>query len=202
MLFLASPVGFFSSLLLIFLTLCDFHLHLQLSLFWPNSTAKLLCLPTMPPARHPIWIKSYIPTKLDGLLFIEAYLRKNSFLCGPEDNDSRVANGFIFVYEHSAGFEELNELGCWKVIDFDGIFEISQSTDSSGLMRKKAIVSVDEIQLCLESYYKPWDTVNGNLVPPTRCVDFQNVNLRPGLATQDNLNTRSPMETIRLAIEV
>lgn len=141
---------------------------------------------------------------LDAFLLIEAYLSKRPFLfpCGPGYGRSSVANGFIFVYEHDADAEKPDERSYWTFVDLDGIFEVSQSTGSSGLMRKKASVWVDGIQICLESYYKPWDTVNGLLIPPTRCLHFQDVTLRHSLAIREDLQIWSPMEAFRSTIEV
>ncbi len=175
--------------------------------------SKVTCLPVMPPRsaatrlpvpRYPAWINSFISTKLDAFLFIEAYLSRRSFLfpCGPERDNSFVANGFIFMYEHDGGAEEPDDWIHWTFVDLDGIFEVSQSTDSSNLMRKKACVWVDGILLHLDSYYRQWDTANGRLVPPMRCLDFQDISIRDSLASQDDLQFYSPMEAFRLDMEV
>ncbi len=87
-------------------------------------------------------------------------------------------------------------------MDFDGVFEILCSTDSSGLMKKRMSVKVDGTLHHLISYYMQWDTVNGLLKSPTRLLDFQDTILRNELAAQENMQSLSPMEQFRLDLEV
>jgi hypothetical protein len=63
-------------------------------------------------------------------------------------------------------------------------------------------VKVDGKLYHLASYYAHWDTVNGALVPPTRCLEFQDIILREEIAAQDNLHSLSPIEISRLNPEV
>ncbi len=166
----------------------------------PCSAPARLAVP-----RHPAWINSFISTKLDALILIEAYLSGRSFLfpCGPEYDNSFIANGFIFVYKYDASCPEVfDDWRHWTFVDRDSSFDVSWSAGSSGLMRKRARVWVDGILLCLESYYKPWDTVNRVLVPPTRCLEFQDTSLRCSLAIQEDLQIWSPTEAFRLDMEV
>lgn len=156
-------------------------------------------------APHPTWIHSFTPAKLDALVLVEACLSGRLSLCPrrPEYGASFIANGFIFVYKHNApGNQELDDSMDWTFVDFDGVFNILRSTDPSGLLRKEMSVKVDGTLYHLVSYYAHWDTVNGALVPPTRCLEFQDIILREELAEQDNLHSLSPMEKFRLKMEV
>lgn len=142
-------------------------------------------LPAMhlPPtnAPHPTWIHSFTPTKLDALVLVEACLSGRLSFCPrtPEYGASFIASGFIFVFKHDAsGAQELDNPINWTFVDFDGVFNILRSTNPSGLIRKGMSVKIDGNLYHLVSYYAHWDTVNGALVPPTRCLELQDIILK------------------------
>ncbi len=156
-------------------------------------------------AVSPTFTRSFTSTKLDALVLVEACLSERLSFCsrGPRRGEPSVASGSIFVYEHDASDDQERDDGItWTFVDFDGVFEILCSTDSSGLMKKRMSVKVDGTLHHLISYYMQWDTVNGLLKSPTRLLDFQDTILRNELAAQENMQSLSPMEQFRLDLEV
>lgn len=154
------------------------------------------------PMPHPTSIHSFTSTKLDALVLVEAVLSGRLSLCPPGTicGESFIASGFLFVYEHSA--PELGDRTNWIFVDFDDPFKISRSADSDGLLKREISVKVDETVYHLVCYYAQWDTVNGVLISPTRCLDFKDIVLRDELATHKDLRFLSPMEKFRLNVEV
>ncbi len=155
------------------------------------------------PPYCPTFSNSFLSTKLDLFLIVEAaqagllplYPRR------PEPWESLVLNGSIVAYVHDAS-EKLGDWDCWTLVDEDGIFEVSQSTDSRQLMRKKASVWVGDKLLVIFSHYRQWDTTNGKLVPPSRCLYFQAIRLRNIFTSQGDLRSYSPIEAFRFKMEV
>ena len=151
-------------------------------------------------AVSPTFTRSFTSTKLDALVLVEACLSGRLSFCsrGPRRGEPSIASGSIFVYEHNACDDGIN----WTFMDFDGVFKIWCSTNSSRLIKKEMSVSVDGTPHHLVSYYTQWDTVNGLLKSPTRLLDFQDTILPNELAAQENMQSLSPMEQFRLDIEV
>ena len=123
----------------------------------------------------PTFISFFVSNKLDELVLVEACLSERLSFCrrGSRRGEPSVASGFIFVYERGApGDQECGDEITWTFVNFDGVFEILCSTDSSGLMKKRTSVKVDGTLHHLIFYYIQWNTVNGLLKSLTRLPDF------------------------------
>ena len=168
-----------------------------------NCLPAIYPYPTVQPRCYTIFSDSFLSTKFDLFLVIKAAQAGllPLYPCRPKPWESFVSNGSIIAYIYGAS-EDPKDWDCWNIVNEDKTFEIAESTDFRKLMRKKASVQIDSKILIIFLYYRQWDTTNGILVPPLRCLDFEGIYLRKIFTIQDDLQFLSPIEAFRSNLEV
>lgn len=86
----------------------------------------------------------------------------------PNEEGSTYTSGFFCVVEKAWNDEapelEKNEDN-WTLVDEEESIRIWRSSDRSNMILKEAPGSIGDVALVFTSIFKPWDVLNGDLVP-------------------------------------
>ena len=136
-----------------------------------------------------------IETKEDAELLVRACCENVLPFCTAPImayNTPGILSGYVLVYDQPAHGLITLDAETWEWLDYDGVFSTERVSGNSGFRRKHAWIPMLEKTYWVFSFYYPWHTVDGTLMPPTSdpVLQYYMISVATGASTVAALVTQ------------